>query len=115
MKGLQCSLFQMRLGWKISLKETLTLWSLTLYCKGLLWPPSWSLALWTSQPPQNQDSRGSTMIIKIREDGQIVANDVPAKMIAGEGKNQIFVLEKLLFIRPEDVVIGAERAKGAAK
>ena len=58
---------------------------------------------------------GRTIIIKIREDGQLVANDVCVKMVAGEGKNRLCVLEKLLFIRPEDVEIGVERARGAAK
>ena len=57
---------------------------------------------------------GRTLVLKIRDDGQRVANDVPLKMVTGEGKNQLCVMEKLLFIRPEDVEIGLERAKGTA-
>ena len=66
-------------------------------------------------PSKTKTVGGRPIIIKIREDGQLVANDVPVKMITGEGKNRLCVLEKLLFIRPEDVEIGVERARGAAK
>eukprot|EP00092_Neocalanus_flemingeri_P042780 GFUD01046920.1.p1 GENE.GFUD01046920.1~~GFUD01046920.1.p1 ORF type:complete len:198 (-),score=69.78 GFUD01046920.1:57-650(-) len=65
-------------------------------------------------PSTTKTVGGRTLVLKIRPDGQLVANDVPVKMVAGEGKNQLCVLEKLLFIRPEDVEIGVERARGTS-
>jgi len=58
---------------------------------------------------------GRTLVLKVGDDGQLVVNDVPVKMVIEEGKNKVCVLEKLLFIRPEDIEIGMERAKGIAK
>merc|ERR1719376_176850 len=55
---------------------------------------------------------GRTLVLKFGDDGQLVVNDVPVKMVIKEGKNKICVLKKLLFIRPEDMEIGMERAKG---
>lgn len=57
---------------------------------------------------------GRTLVLKVGDDGQLVVNDVPVEMVIKEGKNKICVLEKLLFIRPEDIEIGMERAKGTA-
>merc|ERR1719376_1798354 len=58
---------------------------------------------------------GRSLVLKVGDDGQLVVNDVPVKMVIKEGKNKICVLKKLLFIRPEDMEIGMERAKGTAK
>ena len=50
-------------------------------------------------PSTTRTVGGRTLVIKIREDGQLVVNDVPVMMVAGEGKNQLCILEKLIFIR----------------
>ena len=44
-------------------------------------------------------------------ENQLVVNDVPVQNVFREGKNKVCLLEKLLFIRPEDLEIAVERIK----
>ena len=53
---------------------------------------------------------GRTLVIKKKEDS-LVVNDVPVQNVFKEGKNKVCLLEKLLFIRPEDLEIAVERIK----
>ena len=67
---------------------------------------------------QTQDSvvktvGGRTLVIKI-QDSVTTVNDVTVDKVITVGDNQLWVLSKLLFIRLEDIEIGASRVRGDA-
>ena len=77
---------------------------------------------------------GRSLVIKVGSDGGITVNDVPVTEIISEGDNkvnasfieiyftnilyiltstdQVWVLSKLLFIRPEDIELAVGRIRG---
>merc|ERR1712215_8973 len=67
-----------------------------------------------SVPTTDKTVGGRTLVVTPQPGGLLTVNDVGAKVVAREGTNQLCVLDKLLFIRPEDIEIAVERARGAA-
>jgi len=66
--------------------------------------------------PRDEDSvvktvGGRSFVIK-HANGVKTVNDVSIKEIISVGGNEVWVLDKLLFIRPEDIELGAGRVRG---
>ena len=52
-------------------------------------------------------------LLEVVQEGEVTrVNGVPARLAVQQDGDQIWVLDKLLFIRPEDIEIAVERLKG---
>jgi len=55
---------------------------------------------------------GGRTLLLTQSDNRLQVNEVEVERIVRCGQAQICLLDKLLFIRPEDIEIGVERAEG---
>ena len=52
-------------------------------------------------------------LLEVVQKGKVTrVNGVPARLAVQQGGDQIWILDKLLFIKPEDIEIAVERLKG---
>ena len=59
---------------------------------------------------------GRTLVVnQAADDGKLTVNDVAVLETLELGDIEVWILEKLLFIRPEDVELGVGRVRGDVK
>ena len=55
---------------------------------------------------------GRTVVVRKDEAGTIMVNDVPVQEVVMVEDTEVWVLSKLLFIRPEDMELAVGRVRG---
>lgn len=58
---------------------------------------------------------GRTVVVKKDDKGTVLVNDVPLVDIVTVDKYEVWILKKLLFIRPEDIEVAVGRVRGDVK
>ena len=58
---------------------------------------------------------GRTVVVKKDDQGVVLVNDVPILDVIKIDKCEVWILQKLLFIRPEDIEVAVGRVRGDVK
>ena len=58
---------------------------------------------------------GRTVVVRRDDQGTVLVNDVPIVEVVTVDKCEVWILKKLLFIRPEDIEVAVGRVRGDVK
>ena len=58
---------------------------------------------------------GRTVVVRKDDQGSVLVNDVPIMDVVKVDNCEVWILKKLLFIRPEDIEVAVGRVKGNVK
>ena len=58
---------------------------------------------------------GRTVVVRRDETGTVLVNDVPVLEVVKVNDSEVWILSKLLFIRPEDMELAVGRVRGDVK
>ena len=58
---------------------------------------------------------GRTVVVKKDDTGRVLVNDVPVVDQIKVDNSEVWILQKLLFIRPEDIEVAVGRVRGNVK